>query len=143
MGDDLTEESPEDMTIGAIFNRLCPYYLSIGMPYDLFWNGDVSAAVSYRKAYEYEKQRKNYEFWLQGMYIYSALCDVSPVLHAFAKSGTKPKEYMSEPIPMTVQDNKKAEERRQKKSDTQAKAYLEMFMVSFNKRFEEGGKKDG
>ena len=30
---------------------------------------------------------------MQGLYIYEALCDVAPILHAFAKPGTKPLPY--------------------------------------------------
>lgn len=35
-----------------------------------------------------------------GMYIYEAMCDVSPVLHAFARKGTKPIPYRTEPYPI-------------------------------------------
>ena len=38
--------------------------------------------------------RRNYAAWLQGAYIYDALCAVSPILHAFAKGGTKPIPYL-------------------------------------------------
>lgn len=35
--------------------------------------------------------------WLQGMYVYDALLRASPLLHAFAKKGTKPKPYPTKP----------------------------------------------
>lgn len=45
------------------------------------------------------------------MYIYEALCDVSPILQAFAKKGTKPAPYSSEPYAITA---KQAQEKREK-----------------------------
>lgn len=45
-------------------------------------------------------ERTNAESHLMGMYIYEALCDVSPILHAFAKNGAKPIEYRTEPYPL-------------------------------------------
>jgi hypothetical protein len=145
MGDDTVTDTVDSpyMTMGAIFDRLCPYYLSLGMTWELFWDGDVSAAVSYRKAEEYRRQRKNEELWLQGAYIYHALCDVSPVLNAFAKAGTHPTPYLERPIPLTKEQTKNKEQIKQEKSDSMAKAFMEMFMVSHNKKFEEGGMTNG
>lgn len=42
-----------------------------------------------RKANKLWMQRENSKAHLLGMYIYEALCDVSPVLQAFAKKGDK------------------------------------------------------
>ena len=92
-----------------VFYKHLPYYLAIGMSYDLYWNGDCLATKAYREADEIRQQRKNQDLWLQGMYIYEALCDVSPVLQAFAKKGTKPTPYSSEPYAITA---KQVEERR-------------------------------
>lgn len=35
------------------------------------------------------------------MYFYQAICAASPVLHAFAKSGTTPAPYIDKPFPTT------------------------------------------
>lgn len=96
-------------TYTEYFNKVFPYYLAMGMTYDQFWNDDCNIAKYYRQAYEIKKKQKNEELWLQGMYIYEALCDVSPVLHAFAKKGTKPAKYPIEPYPLS---EKEVEERR-------------------------------
>ena len=71
------------------FYEQFPYYLSIGMTPDQYWDGDPALVKYYRKADELKWERKNQELWLQGMYFYEAICDASPVLHAFAKKGTK------------------------------------------------------
>lgn len=97
-----------DKTYTERFYELFPFYLSIGMTTDEYWNQDCYLTQYYRKAFEMKQNRKNEELWLQGLYIYHALCDVSPVLHAFAKDGATPLPYFDRPIPRTA---KEAEER--------------------------------
>lgn len=74
------------------------------MTSEQYWHGDVLLVRAYRKAYEYRLKQQNFDAWLQGLYIYRALCDVSPILHAFAKNGTKPNAYLSEPLPLFQKD---------------------------------------
>lgn len=74
------------------------------MTCEQYWHGDVLLVRAYRKAYEYRLKQQNFDAWLQGIYIYRALCDVSPILHAFAKNGTKPNAYLSEPLPLFQKD---------------------------------------
>ena len=56
-------------TYSEVFEELCPQYMSIGMTYDEFWNGDVSIVKFYRKAEELRYKRQNQALWLQGMYM--------------------------------------------------------------------------
>jgi hypothetical protein len=74
------------------------------MTYDQYWRQDGDLVKFYRKADEIRKKRINQEAWLQGAYIYQALCCVAPVLHAFAKNGTKPEPYPEKLIPLTKSD---------------------------------------
>ena len=94
-----------------VFYNHLPYYLAIGMSNDLYWNGDCRLTECYRRAEEIKQRQRNQELWLQGMYIYEALCDVSPILQAFAKKGTKPTPYSSEPYAITA---KQVQEKREK-----------------------------
>lgn len=100
MGGQLVEspEPPKKETFASIFERILPYYISIGMTPEQFWDGDVDLVKAYRKAYEYKKQEWNVQAYLNGMYVYDALLRVSPILHAFAKKGTKPIPYRDKPI---------------------------------------------
>lgn len=91
-------------TYTECFYEVFPFYLSIGMTTDEFWNQDCMLTKYYRKAHEIRQDRKNEELWLQGLYIYEALCDVSPILHAFAKQNTKPEPYPTEPYPRTKKE---------------------------------------
>lgn len=100
MGGQLVEspEPPKKETFESIFEKVLPYYISIGMTPEQFWDGDVDLVKAYRKAYEYKKQEFNVQAYLNGMYVYDALLRVSPILHAFAKKGTKPIPYRDKPI---------------------------------------------
>lgn len=108
-----------------------PYYLSIGMTYDLYWHGDPDLVKAYRKAEEIRNDRKNQEMWLQGMYIYEALCDVSVVIPRLSKRPVKPEPYSKEPYQLRREDEKQRE-RREKARMQKAKAKMEAFATRIN-----------
>ena len=101
-----------------------------------YWDGDCTLVKYYRKAEEIRNEKRNQELWLQGMYIYEALCDVSPVLHAFAKKGTKPSPYSAEPYPMNNKQIIHREEEKQRKLADTGKRFMEAMAASINKKFE-------
>ena len=88
------------------------------MTWEQYWYGDVWMVEAFRKADKLRQNRINAEAHLIGMYIYEAFCDVAPVLHAFAKKGTKPTPYRSEPYRLSgtepEQTNKKQEEENER-----------------------------
>lgn len=108
--------------------------MSIGMSYDEFWYGDVERVIAYRKADEIRTRRQNQLAWIQGMYIYEALCDVAPVLHAFAKKGTKPSPYAKEPYAVTESEVREREEREAREKEERLKAEFAAFAESMRKK---------
>lgn len=113
---------------GEIFAQLCPYYMSIGMSYDEFWNGDVMAAKAYREADELRERRRNFELWLQGSYIYEALCDASPLFRFSMKKGSiKPEPYVKEPYPITKAEVRERQEREARAREERIKAHFTAF----------------
>lgn len=118
------------------FHELFPYYLSIGMTEEQYWDRDSTLVVAYRKAEELKTNRKNQEMWLQGAYVYEALCLVSPLLHAFAKKGTKPVPYIAEPFAITEKQAEYRQEEKEKKNFDKGKTMMEGFMIRHNKKFE-------
>ena len=100
-----------------------------------YWDGDPMLAKYYRQADELKRDRKNQELWLQGMYIYEALCDVSPVLNAFAKKGTKPTPYTDHPYPLSTKDKDAEKKLQEQREREKAKRYMEGQMAKLNKRF--------
>ena len=117
------------------FYEAFPFYLSIGMTPEQYWDGDAMLTKYYRKADELRRQRKNQELWLQGMYIYEALCDVSPIYQAFAKKGTKPRPYVDHPYSITERERIDEKKLQEEKEREKAKRYMEAKMESLNKRF--------
>ena len=108
------DESSAPKTYTEQFYECFPYYLSLGMTYELFWESDPQLVKYYRKAHEIKKRERNQELWVQGAYFYEALIDVAPILHAFAKQGTKPLPYVSEPFPLTVKEQTENKEKKAK-----------------------------
>jgi hypothetical protein len=124
------------LTYTEKFYELFPYYLSIGMTPEQYWESDCTLVKYYRKAEELRNEKRNQELWLQGMYIYEAICDVSPILHAFAKKGTKPTPYAAKPYPLTNKQIKRDEEEKQRKLAEKGKRFMEAMAASINKKFE-------
>lgn len=108
--------------------------MSIGMTYDEFWNQDVALVRVYRKADELRQRRQNQAAWLQGMYIYNALCDVAPIFHAFAKKGTKPQPYVEEPYPITAAEIEERRIRELRKKEDRMKAEFAAFAEQMRKK---------
>jgi hypothetical protein len=85
--------------------------MAIGMTYDQYWRDDVTMPIMFRKAYRIKQEEIKWQIWEEGVYTYEALCKVSPVLHAFAKNGTKPLPFSSEPYGIKeLRENKEEKE---------------------------------
>lgn len=121
------------------FYQVFPYYLAIGMTYEQFWEMDCDLVKYYRKAARIRQDLKNQDAWLQGMYVYQAVGNLAPILRAFAKKGAKPQPYPEQPFELNVRQDKKVEKTKEKKQDDKAKAYMQMFAMSFNKKFQGKG----
>ena len=118
------ESRVEPFSLTKIFEDLCPIYMSYGMSYDEYWYGDAYRAKFYREAFELNVRHKDEEFWMQGMYIYDAICRVAPILHAFSKSGTKPLPYPDKPYTSNLDINKTKEEKEQEEKNARLIAQL-------------------
>ncbi len=134
MGESRVSYSFSHFKYADVFEKHLPYYLSIGMSYELYWYGDPKAVIGYRQADELRHEQVNTNAWLQGAYIYNALCAVSPILQAFAKKGTKPLAYLEKPYPLKSEEPKVIEHQEQKQNNN-SKAFLEMWAIKFNANF--------
>ena len=61
-----------------------------------------------------------------GMYVYEALCDVSPILHAFSKRGTKPLPYRDKPLRYDESRDKTEEEKEREIEAERLKFTIQM-----------------
>lgn len=128
----------EVTSLTTIFEKQCPIYMSYGMSYDEFWYGDAYRTKFYREAYSIKIRQKDEQLWMQGMYVYEALCKVSPILHAFSKKGTQPLQYSLKPYLSNVENLKTSEDKEQEKKNAEliARVHFENWARSMKKKFE-------
>lgn len=138
------------LTFSEWADELCVHYMAMGVPYEEYWHGDYTQLKFYRKAYDLKCEKESYEALRLGNYVYDALCAVSPVLHAFAKSGTKPMPYHKEPYGMDSRGQEaegkpaKTDKEIQEIQAHNASAKFASFMTQWNRRFEgKGGEANG
>lgn len=134
MGDSSVESNKEKelTSYSEIFEKSCPFFMAIGMTYQEFWYEDCWIAKSYLEAYKIKKEQLNEQFWLQGVYIYEALIDVSPILHAFCKKGTKPIPFPKEPYPLFKKENKEEEKAKEREK---AEIFFKTWSKNVAKKF--------
>lgn len=126
---------------GEVFEEKCGYYMSLGMSYHDYWDGDNCMTKYYREAEEIKIERRNSELHLQAAYIYEALLDASPALNPLSKR-KKPFPFRSEPIPITHAGHVRKEEQKKRKMLENGKEAMRAMMVAINERFnnkEKGG----
>lgn len=117
-----------------MFEEQCAYYLAMGMTPEQYWDGDGMLCKYYREAYDIKRKQRNTELWLQGAYIYEALCDVAPVLQAFAKKGTKVHPYAEEPYALSEKEKQEREMAKEKAKMEKIRQLFLQFASSFNKK---------
>lgn len=97
-------------------------------------------AKAFREADELRRKRFNAEAHLMGMYVYEAFCDVSPILHAFAKQGAKPIPFRTSPYNLFGEEEKEtASQKKEEKEALFAEAYMRQ-MVRAGKKWGKGEK---
>lgn len=133
-GSDSEKRKGAGMDSSSLYSLLyecLPHYMAMGMTVHEYWEEDGDLAIYYRKAEEIREEKLNWQLHLQGMYVYEAICDASPILRAFAKRGTKPIPYPSVPYGVEVSDK---EDR-----DAQTRKAMEVFSswaIRYNQRRE-------
>jgi hypothetical protein len=100
------------------FEELCSYYMSIGMTYHEYWDGDATMVKYFREADELKRERRNSDLWLQA-------------------EKNKPFPFRSEPIPITTKGSREQEERSKKKRLENGKEAMRAMMAAINSRFKE------
>ena len=123
--------------MSEVFDEAFPNYLAMGMTYEQFWEMDSTLVIPYRKAYQIQQEQANHLAWLQGMYIYEALCDVAPVLNAFAKSGTKVRPYSEKPYEFMKPVKKKDTANTNKIRMQNAADHMARIAMLFNNKHKE------
>lgn len=119
-------------TFTDLFEEQFPYYLSIGMTAEQYWDGDMDLVIAYRKADELRLERTNTELWLQGMYFYDALtCTIG---NAFCKKGGEKHEYAKKPYSITERQRENERRNEERIKSEQMLAQMKAFAKQFNAR---------
>lgn len=128
----------EYISLTKTFEELCPIYMSYGMTYDEYWYDSPYKVKFYRECHKLKVKQKDEEMWIQGMYIYEALCDVSPILHAFSKNGTKPLPYSEYPYSYKndKENKKEIDEQEEKNARLTAMVFFDNWAKATKKQFE-------
>lgn len=128
-----------------IFEKVVPFYLSIGMTWDQFWNQDSTMVKYFREAEKIRVNNRNTEMWIQGAYIYKVMEAFAPILPAFPKKNARVGDYLSEPLSLSEEEEKSKEERKARRdADKGIKMMNDWMQRVNNKRKGAGGdSKDG
>ena len=130
-GEQIEARSPF-LTYTKQFYELFPYYLSIGMTYEQYWESDPMLAKYFRQADELRNERKNQELWLQGLYMYNALAAIMPV-----KKGEEQPKYPEKPFTISEKQRKREKIEEEKARFEKGKMAMERFMSRTNKQFKD------
>ena len=72
------------------------------MSYEQFWYGEPRLAEVYRKANNYEIERRNQELWMQGLYNFNAFgAVIENFSNGLAGRRVQARSYLKEPIRIT------------------------------------------
>lgn len=107
----------ENVSLEELFNKTFPTYLAMGMSSAEFWEQDPALVIAYRKAHWLKFEEQNRMAWLQGRYIYDALCAASPLFHDLAKPGTTAAPYYEEPSKFYQSERERIEAETAKKRE--------------------------
>ena len=126
------------------FYAVVPFYLSLGMTWNQFWNGDCTMVKYFREAEKIRVNNRNTEMWIQGAYVYKVLEAFAPILPAFPKKGARVGDYLSEPIPLSDKEAKEKEEREAQQASEKGMSQMLGWMKRVNeKNHNKGGEEDG
>lgn len=111
------------------------------MTYDEYWNKDCTMVIYYRKAWKEKQKIKKWDFWNEGMYFYDVLLRVAPVLHAFAKNGTKPLPYLEKPYGIEEYENNEIDKQKEIENERiKARIHFENVFRQLTVRFNKKGR---
>jgi hypothetical protein len=119
----LEKSDVESVSYTDAFEKACPIFMSYGLSYDDFWHGDPFKAKYQLKTYQLNIRHEDELMWEQGMYIYEAILQCSPILHPFSKA-TNPLPYTEKPHLVQLEDKENEEKKQQEIENERLKAQI-------------------
>lgn len=133
---DRVKTIPRYIRYSERFEELAGWYMSIGMSYHDYWDGDADMPKYFRDKYKAENDIINYRLWILGSYIYEAILDASPALNPLMKDHT-PVPYRANPFPLDDKEKQRLEKLEEKNKFNKAVSSMKGWAKSVNdKRLE-------
>lgn len=126
------------LKLGEFFAENEPFYLSIGMSHEEYWNGEPQLARLTLRAFNLKQQRDieqlNYSNWLLGSYIESAVA--SAIGNAFSNKKQYVSTYTEEPYDLFPNKNEnEVSEREIEKAKQESLEWLIALTKQLDKQF--------
>ena len=67
------EDEGVERSFSDVLDKLCAYYMALGVSADEFWNGDYTLLKYHVEKHRIAVEQQNEQLWLQGVYFYEAL----------------------------------------------------------------------
>lgn len=67
------DEQGVEKSFSDVLDKLCAYYMALGVSADEFWNGDYTLLKYYVDKHRIAVEQQNEQLWLQGVYFYEAV----------------------------------------------------------------------
>ncbi|MBP7319525.1 MAG: hypothetical protein KA953_00520 [Lachnospiraceae bacterium] len=135
----------DKLSPSKLFEEVCPYYMSIGVSYHDFWDGEFDICKYARKADEINQGNKNREQWWQAVYIFRMMLDASPAFNAFNSGDTNITLSVDRPFPITQKEidenNRRLAKEQMEQSIQRTKEYIALQNIK-SKEEKEKNKKD-
>ena len=124
-GDEVKPSSSDKkiVNLSEWLEKLCEYYMAMGVSFEDFWYGDYCRLKFYEKAYFNRLKKRDYDMWLMGAYAYQAVS----IALARGFGGDKRAEYPKQPFGYEKPEEQMSQEELlayiQKQLEEQAAAY--------------------
>ena len=113
-----SETTAQKSNYTEFLDALCPYCMMYGMTYEEFWFSNMNRFHDYWQKHEYEREKRNQELWLQGMYVWEAVASVLDSKHKI--------KYPDKPYRLTEMTEAEKEAEAKKKVETMRQQLLEI-----------------
>ena len=90
---------------GDVLDKLCAYYMAMGVSADEYWNGDYTMLKFYAEKHRLAVEQQNEQLWLQGVYFYEAIAVA--LANAFSKHSNA--KYPDKPYRLTPMSEEEQE----------------------------------
>lgn len=107
--EEVDKTTSAETSFEEMFETVLPYYLSIGMTCQQFYEENPKLTVIFREAEKIRNNNQNEFLWLQGVYVRDALAEVLNK----CLGGKKNIKYPNKPYPLTKEDMERQEEEEQ------------------------------